>query len=159
VAAAILSACFIPLWSAAEAPFGGIAVGGFFMQFFLQGAWGIIPIHLCELSPPNFRGFFPGFIYHCGNLVAATAAWMEMALANTFVEEDGTPDLSPAMAIFVGTALLLMVIVTLAGPEEMGRELVCSEEYRPDLWRASISRSERANTDYSFSSAPSMDFV
>src|ERR1700677_3899165 len=48
-----------------------LALGGFLMQFMVQGAWGVIPAHLNELSPPAVRGTFPGFAYQLGNLLAS----------------------------------------------------------------------------------------
>src|SRR4029079_15444415 len=52
----------VPLW--AFAPTGNLvllAVGGFMIQFMVQGAWGVVPAHLMELSPDSVRGFLPGF--------------------------------------------------------------------------------------------------
>ena len=54
------------------------------MQFMVQGAWGIIPAHISELSPDQVRGFLPGFAYQCGNLIAASIGWMQAVLANRF---------------------------------------------------------------------------
>lgn len=57
--AALISACLIPAWILPN-QFGSLAASGFMLQFFVQGAWGVIPIHLNELSPPAFRSTFPG---------------------------------------------------------------------------------------------------
>jgi hypothetical protein len=51
-----------------------LAVGAFLMQFMVQGAWGVIPVHLNELSPDEARGTFPGFVYQLGNLLASANA-------------------------------------------------------------------------------------
>lgn len=56
---ALISACLIPAWILPNS-FGGLAASGFLLQFHVQGAWGVIPIHLNELSPPAFRSTFPG---------------------------------------------------------------------------------------------------
>ena len=51
------------------------------MQAFVQGAWGVIPAHLSELSPDQVRGFLPGFAYQCGVLIASSVAYLEAVLA------------------------------------------------------------------------------
>lgn len=53
---------FLPLWLLPN-QFGGLAAGAFFVQFGVQGAWGVVPIYLTELSPVAFRGVFPGLAY------------------------------------------------------------------------------------------------
>jgi SHS family lactate transporter-like MFS transporter len=69
-----------PLW--AYAPQMGLLVSGaFLMQFFVQGAWGVIPAHLSELAPNQVRGFLPGFSYQCGVLLAGSVGWLEARLA------------------------------------------------------------------------------
>lgn len=74
---AILS---IPLW--AFAPSVTLLVAGaFLMQFMVQGAWGVIPAHITELSPDSVRGFLPGFAYQCGVLIASSIAFLEALLA------------------------------------------------------------------------------
>jgi len=70
----------VPLW-AFSSGLGPIVAGAFLMQFMVQGAWGIIPAHISELSPDHVRGFLPGFSYQCGNLIAASIAWAQAALA------------------------------------------------------------------------------
>ena len=68
--AAVLTIPMIPLWVYPHtAPM--LAFGGFLMQFMIQGAWGVIPAHLNELSPPAVRGTFPGLAYQLGNLLAS----------------------------------------------------------------------------------------
>ena len=51
------------------------------MQFMVQGAWGVIPVHLNELSPDAARGTFPGFVYQLGNLLASANATIQAAIA------------------------------------------------------------------------------
>ena len=70
----------VPLW-AFSSSLGSIVAGAFLMQFMVQGAWGIIPAQISELSPDQVRGFLPGFSYQCGNLIAASIAWGQAALA------------------------------------------------------------------------------
>ncbi|HEY1629189.1 MAG TPA: MFS transporter, partial [Tepidisphaeraceae bacterium] len=73
----------IPLW-AFSTTLATITAGAFLMQFMVQGAWGIIPAHINELSPDQVRGFLPGFSYQCGNLIAASIAWMQATLATQY---------------------------------------------------------------------------
>ncbi|MDQ2919677.1 MAG: MFS transporter, partial [Verrucomicrobiota bacterium] len=67
VTAAFLGILMIPLWVFSNS-LAMLAAGGFLMQFMVQGAWGVIPAHINELSPPQLRGFFPGFAYQIGVL-------------------------------------------------------------------------------------------
>jgi hypothetical protein len=61
------SGAFIPLWILPSS-FSGLAAGAFWVQFGVQGAWGVIPIQLAEMSPPGFRATFPGVAYQLGNV-------------------------------------------------------------------------------------------
>ncbi|HEX5409731.1 MAG TPA: MFS transporter [Gemmatimonadaceae bacterium] len=80
VAALGLAVVSIPLW--AFAPSVTLLVAGaFLMQFMVQGAWGVIPAHITELSPDSVRGFLPGFAYQCGVLIASSIAFLEALLA------------------------------------------------------------------------------
>ena len=111
-AAVILALVLIPLWLLA----GGsilIALGAFGMQFMVQGAWGIIPAHINELSPGPLRGFFPGFAYQLGVLIASGIAYVEAVLAQTV-------SYATSMEILAGSVLVLGAIVILAGPEAKG---------------------------------------
>src|SRR4029077_12897036 len=60
IIAALLSLSVVPLWAFSTSP-AVLTLGAFLMQFMVQGAWGVIPVHLNELSPDNARGTFPGF--------------------------------------------------------------------------------------------------
>ncbi|WFU10822.1 MFS transporter [Rhizobium sp. CB3090] len=80
VIAAALAIPVAPLWVYAPGPVL-LAVGAFLMQFFVQGAWGIVPVHLNELSPDEVRGTFPGFAYQLGNLLASGNATIQAGLA------------------------------------------------------------------------------
>jgi SHS family lactate transporter-like MFS transporter len=80
---ALLGAVLIvPLWIYAPTT-ALIMMGAFLMQFMVQGAWGVIPAHITELSPASVRGFMPGFAYQCGVLIAGSAATLEALLAQT----------------------------------------------------------------------------
>ena len=102
----------IPLW-AFSARLVPIAAGAFLMQFMVQGAWGIIPAHINELSPDHVRGFLPGFAYQCGNLVASSIAWLQSTLA----ERHPYPYV---MATSAGAIFLLAILVTSVGRERRG---------------------------------------
>ncbi len=82
LACCICGSCVIPFWTGATTGIS-LALTAFAMQFFVQGAWGVIPAHLNELSPPAIRGTFPGLTYQLGNLITAYAAQWEAAFALT----------------------------------------------------------------------------
>src|SRR6266576_5501324 len=71
ITALIGAVAVIPLWAFSPS-LGLLVAGGFLMQFMVQGAWGVIPAHLSELSPDSVRGFLPGFAYQCGVLLAGS---------------------------------------------------------------------------------------
>ncbi len=77
---ALLSLPVLPLWIMSNS-IAALAIGGFAMQFMVQGCWGLVPAHLNELSPPEARGTFPGVVYQLGNLFASRAAPLQAALA------------------------------------------------------------------------------
>ena len=80
IAALLLAIVTIPLW--AFAPTIPLLIfGAFAMQFMVQGAWGVIPAHINELSPDSVRGFLPGFAYQCGVLIAGTVVYVEPLIA------------------------------------------------------------------------------
>jgi SHS family lactate transporter-like MFS transporter len=121
----ILTAAFgivlIPLWVFSPG-FTLLVIGGFAMQFMVQGAWGIVPVHLNELSPSVVRGTFPGFAYQLGNLFAANTAVVEAQLANHFHDTSGHPDYAKALAVFTFVVFLVLMLLTAIGPEERGKE-------------------------------------
>lgn len=110
--AAVLAILLIPLWLY-DGGMAVIALGAFGMQFMVQGAWGIIPAHINELSPGTLRGFFPGFAYQLGVLIASSIAYLEAVLAQHV-------SYAVSMAILAGSVLILGVIVILVGPEARG---------------------------------------
>ena len=74
------------------------------MQLFVQGAWGVIPAHLTELSPDEIRGFYPGVTYQLGNLLAALNLPLQTSLADAH---------SPSFALLVVIVPVLVAVVTL----------------------------------------------
>ncbi len=75
-----LAVIVIPLWAFAPS-LALLLAGAFLMQFMVQGAWGVIPAHITELSPDSVRGFLPGFAYQCGVLIAGSVAYIEAVFA------------------------------------------------------------------------------
>jgi SHS family lactate transporter-like MFS transporter len=115
--AAMLALPAIPLWAFSEtAPM--LAVGGFAMQFMVQGAWGVVPAHINELSPPRVRAIFPGFAYQLGNLAMSKMAPLQAGLA----EARGN-NYASVLSWTVGIMGVMLAIVTLAGREARDAEL------------------------------------
>jgi MFS transporter, SHS family, lactate transporter len=110
-AAALLSLPMIPLWVGASS-FAGLAAGVFLMQFAVQGAWGVVPAHLNELSPASVRGTFPGLAYQLGNLGASFMGPFQTKLA-----EAHHGSYSFALGWVEGVGAVVLIIMALAGPE------------------------------------------
>ncbi len=110
--AVILGIVLIPLWLHAGS-ISVIILGAFGMQFMVQGAWGIIPAHINELSPGTLRGFFPGFAYQLGVLIASSIGYLEAVLAQYL-------NYAESMEILAGTVLILGAFVIIVGPEAKG---------------------------------------
>src|SRR5215469_6342972 len=118
VIASLLAIPVIPLWAYSQSA-GVLALGGFLMQFMIQGAWGIVPAHLNELSPPSVRGTFPGLTYQLGNLLSSRNAVLQSKLAETRY----AGSFAPVLAWTVVIVAMLVAVVTAAGPEAKGAEL------------------------------------
>jgi SHS family lactate transporter-like MFS transporter len=118
VTAALLSIPIIPLWAYSRTvPL--LALGGFLMQFMVQGAWGIIPAHLNELSPPAVRGTFPGFAYQLGNLLSSRNVVIQAKL----VENRYRGLYPPVLAWTVVIVATLVAAVTWSGKERQGADM------------------------------------
>ena len=112
VLALVGAAAAIPLWAFAPSlPL--LVAGAFVMQFFVQGAWGVIPAHITELSPDSVRGFLPGFAYQCGVLLASSIAYVEARFAEHL-------SYAWAMALSAVTVFVLGAVVAALGPERRG---------------------------------------
>jgi MFS transporter, SHS family, lactate transporter len=116
VVAALVSLLVIPMWAFSESPML-LAIGAFIMQFMVQGAWGVIPAHLNELSPPEVRGTFPGFAYQLGNFFAAANLTIQAELAKHFGGNYGI-----SMAIISG--LIGVAVAAIAGFGPQAKEVV-----------------------------------
>jgi SHS family lactate transporter-like MFS transporter len=110
--AIVCSLIVIPFWIAGHSPIR-ILIGVFLMQFFVQGAWGVIPAHINELSPNHLRGFFPGFAYQLGVMLAANIPYVESALGERFTY-------TQAMSGLMTVVFIVAFVVTLLGPEARG---------------------------------------
>jgi len=113
IAAALAGALvLIPLWAfAPSVPL--LMLGAFTMQFMVQGAWGVIPAHITELSPDAVRGFLPGFAYQLGVAIASFTPWIQARIAERLTY-------TWAMSLFSGTVFVLCAIVALLGKERRG---------------------------------------
>ena len=135
IVACVLGIIMIPLWVGFIRIPGlsllvSIAVGAFLLQFMVQGAWGIIPVHLNELSPTDVRGTFPGFAYQLGNLFAAFIVFLEALLAQSLGTVK-TPNYAAALAIFSIGAFIAVILFTALGREARGIEFIKAEEQEP----------------------------
>jgi SHS family lactate transporter-like MFS transporter len=112
VIALLLAVLTIPIW--AYAPTLGLLVAGaFIMQFMVQGAWGVIPAHITELSGDSVRGFLPGFAYQCGVLIASSIVYIEPRIAEH-------TSYANAMSISAVTVFVLAAIAAWFGRERRG---------------------------------------
>ena len=121
ILSAVCGMLLIPLWIFAPST-GLLIVGGFLIQFMVQGAWGVVPVHLNELSPPDFRGTFPGLVYQLGNFAAAYAAQQQAWLAEQFRLPNGRPNYALTMAMVQSIVFVAVIVLAAIGPEKRGKE-------------------------------------
>ncbi|KAJ3075869.1 hypothetical protein HDU98_006640 [Podochytrium sp. JEL0797] len=128
IIAAVGVACMIYPW-AYGTTLPHLQVAGFFMQFFVQGAWGIVPAYLSELSPSAVRATFPGLTYNIGNMISASSAQIEATLGEKYptgkLDKTGAPipDYGLTQAVLVGITTAVLVVVIAFGDEKHGRDL------------------------------------
>jgi len=113
--AALLALAVLPFWAFSHQAVT-IAATAFIMQFMVQGAWGVVPVHLNELSPAGMRATFPGVVYQLGNLIASSNATLQAILA---VHRGGAahPDYAFALTLVCGITAAALVVLALLGPE------------------------------------------
>lgn len=109
--AAGLALPLIPLWAFSMTPVM-LGLGAFLMQICVQGAWGVIPVHLNELSPKEIRATFPGFVYQLGNFLASYNATLQASFAAAHHHNYGL-----AMAWVIGIVAVVIVVLMIFGPE------------------------------------------
>ena len=141
VIAALLSLAMLPMWAFSHGV-ALLAVGAFGMQVMVQGAWGVVPAHLNELSPPDQRAAFPGYVYQLGNLLASGCVVWQSQIA-----ESHHGDYALAMAGVVGVVALVIAGLTLLGPERRGADftgqVVDAPDPLPARWRRARLQGDR----------------
>jgi MFS transporter, SHS family, lactate transporter len=114
VTSLLLAIVVTPLWAyAPQVPL--LISGAFLMQFFVQGAWGVIPAHLSELCPNEIRGFMPGFAYQCGVLLAGSVGYIEAVFAEHV-------SYATAMALTAGSVFAGAALIAALGRERKGMD-------------------------------------
>jgi SHS family lactate transporter-like MFS transporter len=124
IIAALLALPALPFWAYGSTPLI-LGLGAFLIQLAVQGAWGVVPVHLNELSPPAIRGTFPGFVYQLGNLLAAINLNVQVAIAESHRNDYGL-----ALAIVVACSAVAITLLAAFGPERRGVSM--TEASRPD---------------------------
>ena len=114
IIAALLALPVIPLWAFSQSVWQ-LALGAFLIQFMVQGAWGIVPVHLNELSPEGARGTFPGFTYQLGNLLASANATIQAWIAETH-----GGNYAIALAYTAGIVAIAVAVLAWLGRERKG---------------------------------------
>jgi SHS family lactate transporter-like MFS transporter len=115
ITAFILGALLIPVW--AYAPNQTLLIAGaFLMQFMVQGAWGVIPAHLAELSPNSVRALLPGFAYQTGGVLASSVVYLEAVYAQR-------TSYATAMALTAISIFAVASIMAFVGRERHGQRL------------------------------------
>jgi SHS family lactate transporter-like MFS transporter len=101
-----------------------LCLGSFLMQFVVQGAWGVIPAHLTEISPDAIRGFYPGVTYQLGNLLAA----LNLPIQEHLAASHGYPF---ALAATIVPVLIAVALLTLIGKDAKGIQFGTEESASP----------------------------
>jgi SHS family lactate transporter-like MFS transporter len=118
ITAALLAVPMIPMWAFSHTAVL-LAVGGFAMQFMVQGAWGVIPVHLNEMSPSAVRAIFPGLAYQLGNVLSSRNSVLQAAAASRYFGGR----FAPVLAITVVVVAVVVAVVTAVGREAKGADL------------------------------------
>ncbi|CAG8638406.1 23409_t:CDS:2, partial [Dentiscutata erythropus] len=116
ITAMIFAGAFLPL-IAIPINKSLVTFGAFVVYFFVQGAFGIVPAHLNELSPPAYRGTFPGLTYQLGTLIASSSAQVEAVLGEAF-PKNGTPNYGLTIAVMSACAMMIVIIFMSTGGEK-----------------------------------------
>ncbi len=121
IIASLLSLAVIPLWAFSHS-IVLLALGAFGIQVMIQGAWGVVPVHLNELSPTDQRAAFPGFVYQLGNLLASGCVVWQSQLAQARHGDYGF-----AMALVVAVVAIVIAVLTFFGPDRRGADFARAE--------------------------------
>jgi SHS family lactate transporter-like MFS transporter len=122
IAACVLSLLVLYSWSHGTTPVE-IGIAAFLMQVAVQGAWGVVPVHLNELSPAEIRGTFPGFVYQLGNFIASINAPMQASIA---AHNGG--NYGYALMLVAGTVAVLLIVLMFFGPEARNVSMAARSE-------------------------------
>lgn len=107
----------------------GLMCGGFFMQFFVMGCWGVTSVYIMELSPPAFRALFGGLAYQLGNLASSASSTIEAEISSSFPLPElgkGIYDYAKSMALFMVGVNICLIICIICGPEYFHRDFSAS---------------------------------
>ena len=118
--AALIALPVLPLWAFSSGAVA-LAAGAFLMQISVQGAWGVIPVHLNEISPDEIRATFPGLVYQLGNLIASVNATMQAEFAVAHGNNYGL-----ALAVVAGIASIVISTFILFSRERRGIDMTRS---------------------------------
>ena len=152
----IVGAALIPLW-VLPSSFGGLVAGAFLLQFCVQGAWGVVPIHLNELSPPQYRASFPGISYQIGNMISSPMAqiasqisehWYVRVWSSKNNEYEEVPGYAKTQAAMMSVIFILLCIFTACGDEAKGSRFELAGVAGEEATMANIgSEKEDASTE------------
>ncbi|CAN7386709.1 MFS transporter [Trinickia sp. LjRoot230] len=120
--AALIAIPVLPLWAFSNGALA-LAIGAFLMQISVQGAWGVVPAYLNEISPDEIRATFPGFVYQLGNLIASVNATLQASFA---VSHNNNYAL--ALAVVAGAASVVIAVLILFGRERRGIDMLSSAQ-------------------------------
>jgi SHS family lactate transporter-like MFS transporter len=125
ITASLLALPAIPLFAFSATPVM-LGIGAFLIQVAVQGAWGIVPVHLNELSPPLARSLFPGFAYQLGNLIASRNAPIQAGIA-----ESHGDNYALALALVCGITAVVIAGWTALGPERKNADFLADARISP----------------------------
>ena len=115
--AALIALPVLPLWAFSSGAVA-LALGAFLMQISVQGAWGVIPVHLNEISPDSIRATFPGLVYQLGNLFAAVNLYLQSRIAVANGDNYGM-----SLALVAGVVSLVIAGLIMFSPEKRGIDM------------------------------------
>ncbi|WP_057055366.1 MFS transporter, partial [Burkholderia pseudomallei] len=123
--AAMIALPVLPLWAFSTGALA-LAAGAFLMQISVQGAWGVIPVHLNEISPDEIRATFPGFVYQLGNLLASGNATLQAQFA-----VDHGNNYGMALATVAGIVAVVICVLIVFSRERRGIDMTQTAAMSP----------------------------